>query len=323
MKKNVLICGATGFIGRNMAAHFASLSDVTVTGVYHIKPPFKYPRINWVKADLSNASDVKDVTHGRDIIIQAAATTSGAKDIITTPYMHVTDNAVINSILLRAAFEQSIKHFIFFSCSVMYPQLSRPVKETDFNGADTIASNYFAAGWTKVYIEKMCEFYSGLGRTKHTVIRHSNIFGPYDKYDLEHSHVFGATVNKVMNAKESVIVWGTGEEKRDLLYVDDLVRFVGMAIETQKNPYELVNIGSSKSLSIKQLVQNIILISGRKLKIEFDRTKPTIPTSICLNCDYAAETFGWEPKVSLTEGIAMTLQWYRDRYTHQLKDSHR
>ena len=66
----------------------------------------------------------------------------------------------------------------------------------------------------------MCEFYSNLSKTKYTVIRHSNIYGPYDKFDLEKSHVFGATLTKVMNGKERVTVWGTGREGRDLLYIE-------------------------------------------------------------------------------------------------------
>ena len=82
-------------------------------------------------------------------------------------------------------------------------------------------------GNTKVYVEKMCEFFSRLGKTKHTVLRHSNMYGPHDKYDLEKSHVFGATVTKVMNSTDGKVnVWGTGEEKRDLLYVGDLVDFI-------------------------------------------------------------------------------------------------
>ncbi len=311
MTIKLLICGATGFIGRNMAVLFAANPGYQVSCVHHRKPPFDNPRINWVQADLCKSSDVMEVTKGQDMIIQAAATTSGVKDIVSTPYIHVTDNAVMNSLLLRASFEQHVKHFIFFSCSIMYPQLERPVKETDFSGAEIMTTNYFGAGWTKVYIEKMCEFYAGLNRTKHTVIRHSNIYGPHDKFDLEHSHVFGATVTKVMQAKNAVAVWGTGEEERDLLHVDDLVRFVSMAIEKQNNSYELVNVGSGKVVSVKELVKNMIKLSGRRLRIDFDRNQPTIKTSICLDSAYAGEIYGWEPQVDLSDGIAMTLDWYR------------
>ena len=68
--------------------------------------------------------------------------------------------------------------------------------------AEEIKSTYFGAGHTKVYLEKMCEFYARFGKTKHTVIRHSNIYGPYDKFDLEKSHVFGATVAKIFNSTD-------------------------------------------------------------------------------------------------------------------------
>ena len=315
MKIKLLICGATGFIGRNMTAHFAANPCYHVTCAYHLKPPFEDPRINWVKADLCNSCDVMSVTKGQDIIIQAAATTSGVKDIVSRPYIHVTDNAVMNSLLLRAAFEQHVKHFIFFSCSVMYSQMERPVKEADFCGSEIMTSNYFGAGWTKVYIEKMCEFYAGLNRTKHTVIRHSNIYGPHDKFDLEHSHVFGATVTKVMQADESVVVWGEGEEGRDLLYIDDLVNFVGMAVEKQESRYELVNVGRGKIVTVKELVEKIMAISDRRLKVEFDLTKPTIKTSICLDSSYAGNIFGWKSQIDLLDGIARTLNWYRSNYS--------
>ena len=77
----------------------------------------------------------------------------------------------------------------------------------------------------------ICRFFSNLNKTKFVVIRHSNIYGPYDKFDLEKSHVFGATVCKVMNAKKSVTIWGRGNDRRDLLYVDDLVEFIEILIK--------------------------------------------------------------------------------------------
>ena len=152
-----------------------------------------------------------------------AAVTSGAKDIIERPYIHVTDNAIMNSLLLQSAFENNVSHFIFPSCTVMYQSSNRPLKETDFDANKGLVSHYFGVGWTKVYIEKMCEFFSRLGKTKYTVFRHSNVFGPYDKFDLEKSHVFGATLTKIMTLEEKIVVWGDGTEKRDLIYVEDLI----------------------------------------------------------------------------------------------------
>src|SRR5258705_4838425 len=194
MKKNkILICGASGFIGRNIAERLAKRNDVKVYGTY-FKTKIKIKGVSLIKVDLTKASAVEKVIAGKDIVIQAAAVTTGSKDVITRPYVHVTDNAVMNSLLFRACFEKNVKHVVFFSCTTMYPNQKQPVKEEDFN--HKIIDNYFGVGWTKVYIEKMCEFYSKLGNTKYTAIRHSNIYGPYDKYDLERSHFFGASMTK-------------------------------------------------------------------------------------------------------------------------------
>ncbi|MBF0382207.1 MAG: NAD-dependent epimerase/dehydratase family protein, partial [Magnetococcales bacterium] len=249
-KKNLLICGATGFIGRNMAEYFARQDRYNVIGVYHKKPAFDFPGITWRQADLRNPEQVSMVLKGVDLLIQAAATTSGSSDIVNTPEIHITDNAVMNSYLLRSALNNRLEHFIFFSCAAILQSSPNGLDETAFNGE--IHKNYFGAGWTKAYIEKMCEFYAQQGKTRHTVIRHSNIYGPYDKYDLEHSHVFGATVTKTLTAKENgkMIVWGSGEESRDLLHVADLVDFVDCVLQRQKQDFELINCGYGSAISI-------------------------------------------------------------------------
>lgn len=310
MKQKILICGATGFIGRNMVNYFASLDEYDVHAVRFKRPEFDCPNVTWHQADLRNPDDIERVIEGVDIIIQAAATTSGSKDIVTRPYIHVTDNAVMNSYLFRAAFEHKIKQVIFFSCTVMYQSSEKPLSETDFDANQALHPRYFGVGHTKLYIEKMCEFFSRIGQTKFTAIRHSNIYGPYDKYDLEKSHVFGATITKVMTATDKMTVWGTGEEERDVLYIDDLVHFVELAIQKQPLPYRLYHCGYGSAISIKSLVNKIIQASGKSLTVEHDLSQPTIKTSLSLQCDLAKNELGWSPKTSLDEGIAKTIDWW-------------
>ncbi len=198
----------------------------------------------------------------------------------------------------------------------MYQSSETPVKESDFNANVELFPSYFGVGWTKVYIEKLCEFYSRQGKTKFTVIRHSNMYGPHDKFDLERSHVFGATMTKVMTTPEpgDICVWGSGEERRDLLYISDLVDFVSCALQKQETLFELFNVGLGESISVKQLVEEMIRVSGRKLGITFDTTKPTIKTKLCLDTSKAFRLLGWRPRVSLREGIEKTLQWYKAHY---------
>jgi nucleoside-diphosphate-sugar epimerase len=311
---NLLICGATGFIGRNLLEYFHKQGEHKIRAVHYNRPALtQYEGVEWVNADLRNPESVKNVLNGIDIVLQFAATTSGAKDIVTRPFIHVTDNAVMNSLILRECYEQSIKHFVFPSCTVMYQPSQVALDETDFDANEPLLPVYFGVGNTKLYIEKMCEFFSRLNRTKHTAIRHSNMYGPYDKYDLERSHMFGATITKVMTSTDGKInVWGTGEESRDLLYVDDLVKFVDAAITKQTTPYELFTVGAGIAYKVKEVIEKIIKHSGRELEMVHDLSKPTIPTSLYLNYTKAREVLGWEPEVDLDNGIIKTINWYKE-----------
>lgn len=311
--KKLLICGATGFIGRNLLDFYYKKNEYEIRAVYFNKPIIEgYDGVEWIHADLRNKESVEKVLNGIDIVLQFAATTSGASDIINKPYIHVTDNAIINSLILRECFEQNIKHFIFPSCTVMYQKSEKGIKESDFNENDELLPFYFGVGNTKIYIEKMCKFYSKLNRTKHTVIRHSNIYGPHDKFDLEKSHVFGATVTKVLKSNGTITVWGTGEESRDLLYIDDLLNFIDLSINNQKSNYELFNVGLGQGIKIIDLVKKIIQHSDKKIEIVHDTSKPSVPTSLFLDCSKAKDILGWEPKYTLDEGIKRTIKWYVD-----------
>ena len=312
----ILICGATGFIGRNLVNYFSSNPNYQIFAVHNNRKPYDVKnaanKITWIKADLRKSDDVFKVVNSMDIIIQAAATTSGAKDIVSKPYIHVTDNALMNSLLLRQAMESNVKHFIFFSCSVMYQSNEKALKESDWDPTKEINSKYFGVANTKIYIEKMLEFYSKISNMKTTAIRHSNIYGPFDKYDLEKSHVFGATITKVMTAKNEIIVWGSGHEKRDVLHVDDLMNFVKLCINNQTKKFQLYNCGSGESISIKSLVSLIIEKSGKDIKIKHDLTKPSIKTNFCLDCSLAKKELNWTPIIKLSEGISKTITWWSD-----------
>jgi len=315
MTRRVLVCGATGFIGRNIVEALRRRGDLEVHAVRFTRSEYAADGVTWHQADLRDAEQVNRLLQGMDVVIQAAATTSGSRDIVATPYIHVTDNAVMNSLLLRACFDHRVGHFLFFSCSVMYQPREVPWREEEWDAAQEMHVNYFGIGWTKLYIEKMCEFFSRRGVTRHTVIRHTNVFGPHDKFDLERSHVFGATVTKAMTSTTgAVTVWGTGEEARDLIHVDDLVRFVELAIARQTAPYELLHASAGAAIRIKDLVARIVAASGRDLRIEHDLKGPSIKTSFALDNRRAREVLGWQPEVAFDEGVRRTLDWWRTHY---------
>tara|TARA_R110000782_G_scaffold66066_1_gene134150 strand:+ start:789 stop:1760 length:972 start_codon:yes stop_codon:yes gene_type:complete len=317
MNKKILVCGATGFLGRNITEYFKNLEGYEIYGTGFTKESTSLPKERFFKVDLTSKKEVFHFfkENSFDVVIQAAATTSGSKDILERPYIHVTDNALINSLILQACYDNSVGHFLFTSCGVMYNPDRSPVSEKDYFIEEDIFPNYYGVGWTKVYIEKLCKFYSGLGRTKHTVMRISNAYGPHDKYDLKKSHMFGATITKVMAAAddEEIVVWGDGlGTERDLVYVEDVVDFIHKAVDKQTENYKLYNVGCGNSFSVKEIVEKIIDASGKELIITYDLAKPNINTKLALISNLAFEELGWKPSITLEKGIRKTIQWYKE-----------
>jgi len=107
-------------------------------------------------------------------------------------------------------------------------------------------------------------------------------------------------------------VWGDGKTERDLLYVDDVVDFIQLAINNQAKNYDLFNVGMGESYSVRDIVEKVISISGKNLKMIFDTTKPSIKTKLALISDKANRELGWTPTHSLEEGIKKTIEWYRE-----------
>ena len=316
MQKQILISGATGFLGRNLLEYYAERPEFNVRAIHFKREKLSgFESVDWCRCDLRDPHNVRTILEGIDIVLHFAAVTNGAKDILASPHAMVTDNAIMNSLLLREAHEQQIEHFIFPSCTIMYQSSDVALKESDFDPAEEIPSAYFGPGHTKVYFENMCRFFSSIGDTKYTAIRHSNIYGPHDKFDLERSHVTGATITKVMRAEDGkVVVWGKGEERRDLLYVDDFITFVDSALTRQIEQFELFNCGAGFGIRIIDLVEKIVELSGRELRIDYDLSKPTIPTSLFLDCEKAEQMLGWSPRYNLEEGLTRTIKWFESHY---------
>ena len=316
MKKKIIILGASGFIGKNCIDLFKGLNNFQVYGTYFKKIPKRDSKVKYMKADLLRKSDVNKCIKGKDYVIQSAAVTGGLNDARKKPVKYIADNAIINSNVLESVVENKIKHFIFLSCTLMYKSSLKPQREKDLNLNQMMYPSYFGGAWNKLYIEKICEYYSSISKTKFTVLRHSNVFGPYDNYDSDKSHLFAATIKKVIDAKENskIKVWGNGEQKRDLIYIEDLTRAIKLALTNQKNKFEIFNIGSGEMIKVKDLVKKIISYANKKLLIYYDLSKPSNNFFVSLNCNLAFQKIKWKQNTNIDKGIVKTIEWYKKYY---------
>ena len=309
----ILITGATGFIGRNLFECFSQREDLDVWGVCHTLAPWTLGKM--LQGDLTEKESAESIIRHikPDVLIHAAAVSAGAKYIRENPQALITDSMIMNTRVLEAAHACGVPHVVLLSCTVLYP-MNRPlpVKEDSFDYAE-IHPLYSGVAIVKVALEGLAKFYADLGKINVTIMRHSDVYGPHDKYDSDRAHMFAAKISEVMRAGDDgvIVMWGSGREHRDLLYISDLVDFIELAIESQVWHYEVFNVGLGEAHTVRDVVQKIIAASRKNLRVVFDTTKPTLPVNLALNISKAKNRLGWEPRVSLTEGIEKTLAWFK------------
>jgi nucleoside-diphosphate-sugar epimerase len=191
----------------------------------------------------------------------AAANSSGAEIIEKTPLVHLTPNLIMNAHMLEAAHTNGIEKFCFISSNVVYPLRDFAVVEDDVT--NEFFEKYYIVGWMKRFTELMCEMYSQKITNPMTtiIVRPGNLYGPYDKFTLRNSKVIPALIRRAIEREAPFIVWGNGEDLKDFLYIDDFIDGILSSIE-KLNEFEIINIASGKSISIKELVRLILFATN-------------------------------------------------------------
>ena len=326
--KNVLITGGGGFIGSALAKRLRGLgANIRITGHYKdssLKPfvakwqdgeAIVYP------CDLTCAKDCQVICDGIDYVFHCAAETSGAAVIENTPLIHLTPNVIMNSLMLQAAYEAKVKKFLFISSSVVYPDISEwPMRETDVT--DEFFPKYYIVAWMKRFTEIMCNMYSTKAKNPMStvIVRPSNVYGPGDNFDSETSHVIPSLIRKVVERQNPIVVWGDGQDKKDFIYIDDFIDGLLLAMEKLDNA-EVVNIASGNQYVIRKVFMVIfaevyakeIILYGQSpfVKVEYDESKPTMIPARLISINKAKKLLGFEPKVSIEEGLRRTIEWYK------------
>ena len=280
----------------------------------HTRPlRFEDPSVEVVNADLTRAEDCRRAVEGVDIVFMCAANTAGAAVMASTPLVQVTPNILMNSQLLEAAYRAGVKKFVFLSSSAAYPPSGdRPVEEREMFQGDPY-DVYFAVGWMKRYTEVLCRMYSEkiTPRMPCVVVRPSNLFGPYDKYDPRTSHMMAALIRRAVERQNPYVVWGTGEDVRDMIYVDDFID--GLLLAAEKiHSFEPVNIASGRGVSIREIIKIILEEDGfTDTEVRFDASKPSMAPVRLIDTRKAECLLGFKSGTDLRKGIGKTLQWYR------------
>ena len=315
-KKKILVLGASGFVGINICK-LISKSKYNISGVYFKKKRFKkFKKIKYIKKNLINFKNCKQITKSQHTVIMCAAVSSGANVIVNNPLAHFTPNIIMNTNILQACYENEVKKLIFISSNTVYPNSKKKMVEKDskFNFFD----KYYIVAWMKKFSEISCEIFSKKIKNDLSciVVRPGNLYGPYDKFTKLESKVIPALIRRSIDKENPFEVWGQGKELKDFLYIDDFVDGILKLIE-YKTKFDCLNISYGKSISIREILKIILKITNLKTVINFNKTKPTLIKNRFISNLNASKKLKWSPKIDHMSGLKKTINWYRSYYKNK------
>jgi GDP-L-fucose synthase len=299
----VFVAGNRGLVGSAIVRNLISKGYKNI---------YSAPRTHF---DLRDQNDVEKYfeVNRPEYVFLAAAKVGGIKANSDYPAQFIRDNLQIQTNVIDAAYRHGVKKLVFLGSSCIYPKFaSQPITEDQFMTGPLEPTND-AYAIAKIAGIRMCQAYYQQYGFKAISLMPTNLYGPNDNFDLETSHVLPAMIAKFHNALSrsehwEVKLWGDGSAMREFLHVDDLAEACYTCMQDYDEDRH-INIGTGEDVTIKQLAEIIADVVGYDRYINWDATKPNGTPRKVLNVD-KLKSLGWQPKISLREGIEKTYEWY-------------
>jgi GDP-D-mannose 3',5'-epimerase len=308
----VLVTGAGGFIGHHLVKRLKS-EGLWVRGVDIKEPEYGASAADEFELlDLRKYDNCLLATRGGIAQVYNLAADMGGIGYITATHADISrNNILINAHMLEASRLNAVSRFLFSSSACVYAQSKQrspevtPLQEEDAYPADPEAGY----GWEKLFTEELCRYYWQDYRFETRIVRFHNVYGPLGTYEGGKEKAPAAISRKVALARDGgdIDVWGDGEQTRSFMYVDDCVE--GLLRLMSSDYREPLNLGTDRLITINGLVELIAKIAGKRLTRRHDLNKPQGVRGRNSDNRRLRQTLGWEPSVSLEEGLIVTYRW--------------
>ena len=315
--KKILVTGGTGMVGMALIKLFANAeSKIRVVSIDNVNPFENQKNIEFKKLDLRKYENCLKACENIDIVFHVAGIKGSPAVALNKPASFYVPTILFNTNLLEAAIKSKVDHILYTSSIGVYSPSSK------FNEDDVWktfpSENDRFAGWAKRMGElQMMAYEKEMNFKNYSIVRPANIYGPYDNFDPKNAMVIPSLINKVLNSKNVVEVWGDGLQVRDFIYSKDVARGMMMAVE--KKISLPLNLGSGTGITIKHLIESIIkTVPNKNLKIKWDTSKPSGDKVRVMNMERAS-SYGFKCETTLEKGIKETVDWYLNNQNYSEK----
>lgn len=314
--KTILVAGGTGLAGAGVVRQVLAVGgNPTIRVPHRGDGGLRYddPRIEYVRADLTDRADCLRVAEGCDMAVMAAAFTAGAHSALAEPWLQVTDNVVMDMRMLEAFHARGVRRVVYVSTATVYQDREGFLREDDLLLDEDPPGAYFGVAWAKRYLEKACRFWHDKTGMEILIARLSNVFGPGAKFDPKTSHFIAGLVRKACDRMDPFEVWGSPHVVRDVLYADDFGRAVVAMLSASPIAFDIFNIGSGRKTTVGEVVEWALSQSGhRPSEVRYQQAGPSTVPFRGLDCAKANSLLGWHPEIGVEDGVRRTVEWWRE-----------
>lgn len=309
--KKVLVTGGSGFIGSHVAELLVK-KGAKVSILDHIKTEniqAVLGKVELIEGNIDDLHSVVKACNGQDVVINMAARVGGIEYNRTHQGSILRENLLIACNVLEAARLTKVERVMEVSSACVYPKdAAIPTSEEEgFKGEPEPTNGGY--GWGKRMGELLSRYYEEQYKMKIGIVRPYNCYGPRDHFDPKVSHVIPALIKRVFDGEDTLVIWGSGNQTRAFLYVEDLAE--GILLATEKYcKADPINLGTNEEISIKELIEMILKLSKKERKVVFDTTKPDGSPRRNSDNKKAEKLIGFKPRTTLEEGLRRTINWY-------------
>ncbi len=310
----VAVLGGTGLIGRHVIAALREAGG-PVVATANRRPAFEQQGVNWRQADLTVPGAARAAVRGSRSVVICAGRLSTAAELKRDPVGSVMTTLRIGINALEVAAAEGVERVVLLSSTTGYPAGVGPKREDMMFTGDP-PGDWFGVGWVHRFLEKQLDWYCRLKRIEAgIVLRPTLVYGPHDDFDPASAHFVPSFIRRVVEREKPIEIWGDGSQSRNLIHAADVASAIVVALQDRASGFGAYNVSAPASSSVKEILTTLVELDRfGDAEIVYRPERGSGAAALDVSAEAFSARSGWRPAMSLRDGLASTLAWYRSAH---------